>query len=73
MRCKESQKMFPVYWRPGTTNLADGLWTHEWGPICFSLVVDDFGVKYVDEEHAAHLVSALKKIFEITVDTEGEK
>ena len=23
MRCKESQKMFYVYWRPGTNNLAD--------------------------------------------------
>ena len=24
-----------------------GFWTHEWRPICFSLIVDDFGVKYV--------------------------
>jgi len=24
-----------------------GLWEHEWRPICFSLVVDDFSVKYV--------------------------
>ena len=24
-----------------------GLWTHEWRPVSFSLVVDDFGVKYV--------------------------
>ena len=23
MRCKESQKMFRMYWRPGTNNLAD--------------------------------------------------
>ena len=22
-----------------------GLWTHEWRPVCFTLVVDDFGVK----------------------------
>ena len=29
-----------------------GLWTHEWRPICFTLVVDDFGVEYVGEEHA---------------------
>ncbi len=29
-----------------------GLWTHEWHPIAFTLVVDDFGVKYVGEEHA---------------------
>ena len=24
-----------------------GLWKHTWRPICFSLCVDDFGVKYV--------------------------
>ena len=28
-----------------------GLWLHEWRPIQFSLVVDDFGVKYVGEEN----------------------
>ena len=36
-----------------------GLWLHEWQPIQFSLVVDDFGVKYVGKEHAKHLVDAL--------------
>ena len=29
-----------------------GLWKHDTRPICFSLVVDNFGVKYVGEEHA---------------------
>jgi hypothetical protein len=29
-----------------------GLWTHEWRPITFSLVVNDLGVKYIREEHA---------------------
>jgi hypothetical protein len=29
-----------------------GLWTHDPRPISFSLVVDDFGVKYVGREHA---------------------
>ena len=38
-----------------------GLWTHKWRPICFSLVVDDFGVKYVGKEHADHLVSVIKE------------
>ena len=28
MRCKESQNMFRVYWRPGTTNLADYFTKH---------------------------------------------
>ena len=50
-----------------------GLWTHEWRPICFSLVVDDFGVKYVGQEHADHLIAALKDTYKIEVDTKGEK
>ena len=29
------------------SDVTPGLWTHEWYHICFSLVVDDFGVKYV--------------------------
>ena len=28
-------------------------------PVQFSLVVDDFGVKYVGEEHVQHLIQAL--------------
>ena len=53
--------------------MALGLWTQDWRPICISLVVDDFGVKYVGEEHADHLIAALKDTYEIEVDTEGDK
>ena len=45
-----------------------GFWTHEWRPICFSLIVDDFGVKYVGKEHAMHLLNALKEHYEVTDD-----
>ena len=38
-----------------------GLWRHETRPITFSLVVDDFGVKYVGKEHADHLINCLKE------------
>ena len=34
---------------------------HGWRPISFLLIVDDFGVKYVGEEHANHLLSVLRK------------
>jgi hypothetical protein len=37
-----------------------GLWRHGWRPITFTLVVDDFGVKYVGKERADHLVASLK-------------
>ena len=38
-----------------------GFWSHTWRPISFTLRVDDFGVKYVDEEHAHHLLRVLNE------------
>ena len=32
-----------------------GLWTHVWRPVKFTLVVDDFGVKFEGLQHANHL------------------
>ena len=40
------------------SDVTPGLWTHEWRPICFTLVVDYFGMKYVGDEHTAHLQPA---------------
>ena len=37
-----------------------GLWQHKWRPISFTLVVDDFGVKYVGKQHALHLLTILE-------------
>ena len=48
-----------------------GLWKHVTRPVQFSLVVDDFGVKYVGKEHANHLVSTLKKYYKISEDWTG--
>ena len=50
-----------------------GLWTHDTRPICFSLVVDDFGVKYVGEEHAQHLLETIRKYYKCLADWEGER
>ena len=55
------------------SEIIDGLWTHEWRPIQFTLVVDDFGVKYVGEEHAHHLCQVLRKHYDISEDWEGKK
>ena len=49
-----------------------GLWRHVWRPITFALVVDDFGVKFTGDVHANHLISTLKKDYEVTVDWKGE-
>jgi hypothetical protein len=50
-----------------------GLWKHESCPILFSLVVDDFGVKYVGKAHAQHLIDTLSSFYELTVDWEATK
>ena len=48
-----------------------GLWRHKWRPIMFSLVVDDFGVKYTGAEHAEHLIKALQSHYQLSVDWTG--
>jgi hypothetical protein len=45
-----------------------GLWLHKTRPIAFSLIVDDFAVKYVGKQHADHLRNALLKSYELTTD-----
>jgi hypothetical protein len=50
-----------------------GLWTHEWRPITFSLVVDNFGVKYIGEENAQHLVQMVQKYYTCLFEQEGER
>ena len=49
-----------------------GLFKHKWRPIWFALVVDDFGIKYVGEEHRDHLLSILNKYYEMETDYNGE-
>jgi hypothetical protein len=49
-----------------------GLWQHKWRPIMFSLVVDDFGVKYVGKEHADHLIASVEKHYVFSKDWDGQ-
>ena len=48
-----------------------GLWKHVSRPVAFTLVVDDFGVKYVGEQHARHLIQSIEKDYTVEVDWEG--
>ena len=50
-----------------------GLWKHDTRPIQFTLVVDDFGVKYEGEEHALHLKQALEEHYKVTTDWTGKR
>jgi hypothetical protein len=45
-----------------------GLWLQKTRPISFTLVVDDFTVKYVGKQHAEHLRNALLRTYELTTD-----
>jgi hypothetical protein len=53
------------------TTHTHGLWTHGTRPISFSLVVDDFGVKYVVREHAEHLMTCIRKNYNISSNWNG--
>ena len=48
-------------------------WKHDAQTISFTLIVDDFGVKYVDKKHDNNLINVLKKHYTVTEDCEGEK
>jgi hypothetical protein len=49
-----------------------GLWKHTWRPIQFTLLIDDFGVKYIGKEHANHLHTAIKESYKCSTDWAGE-
>ena len=48
------------------------LWKHKWRPILFSLVVDDFGIKYVGKKHADHLITAIEENYNFAKDWAGK-
>jgi hypothetical protein len=47
------------------------LWYHEMRPITFTLVMDDFGVKYIDKANVDHLIASIKKMYTLTKDWTG--
>jgi hypothetical protein len=53
------------------TYLTPGLWRHESPPITFSLGVNNFGVKYVGDQHAWHLITALEHLYTVSSDWTG--
>ncbi len=55
------------------SKLVPGLWQHDTRPIQFTLVVDNFGVKYVGEEHAMHLKKVLKLLYKLTCNWTGTR
>ena len=48
-----------------------GLWRHTTNDLIFTLVVDDFGVKYTERKHAEHLMATLNKMYKASQDWTG--
>jgi hypothetical protein len=48
-----------------------GVWLHKTKPIAFTLVVDNFAVKYAGKGNTHHLRNALLHSYEITTDWGG--
>ncbi len=50
------------------SKIIPGLWTHITKKSCFTLVVDNFAIKYTNLDDVKHLIDALKKDYVITID-----
>jgi hypothetical protein len=50
-----------------------GFWNHATKPICFTLVVNNFAVKYPMEQDTEQLISTLKADYDITIDKTAKK
>jgi hypothetical protein len=55
------------------SNRTHGLWHHKTRNIKFSLVVDDFGVRYVKKEDAQHLLDSIATKYPVKADWTGSK
>ena len=43
------------------SQIVPGLWSHKVRPIKFTVIVDDFGIKYMNERDLDHLINSLQK------------
>ena len=48
-----------------------GLWRHTTSALTFTLVVDDFGIKYTNKRQVQHLIQCLKEHYGLTEDWTG--
>jgi hypothetical protein len=48
-----------------------GLWRHESRPLTFTLMVNHFGVKFVNKDNVDHLISSITKMYTLTKDWMG--
>jgi hypothetical protein len=54
--------------------LTPSLWHHDTRDLTFSLVVNDFGIKYTNKADANHLIAALTSCnYQVSLDWEGSR
>ncbi len=55
------------------SQITPGLWKHESRPTIFTLVVENFAIKYLTDEDAHHLINTFKKNYKCAVDWENKR
>ena len=55
------------------TKQKPGLWKHQTRPISFTLVVDDFGIKYTNKDDIDDLFKTIKEKYPLKIDLTGAK
>jgi hypothetical protein len=50
------------------SNVTPGLWKHDWRSLLFTLCVNNFGIKYVGQEHTIHFAKILKEHYKCYID-----
>ena len=58
---------------PTRSRRTPGLWKHKTRKINFTLIVDDFGIKYTNKDDIDHLFAAIKDKYPLKIDWEGAK
>ena len=53
--------------------MVPGFWTHDWRPVQFTLAVENFGVKYVGEEHVIYLNNTIEEKYTVTSEWDGKQ
>jgi hypothetical protein len=52
--------------------ITPGYW-NRWRPISFTLVANDFSVRYIGKEHVQHLIKILKEHYKVEEDWVGTR
>ena len=53
--------------------ITQGLFLHKTRPISFTLVVDDFGIKYIHQRDVDHLYKAIAEKYTFKLDMDGKQ